>query len=72
MQELPAAVRQNLPDFAVSTHLYTDDAPSRMVRINGQLLREGQFLAAELKLEEITPEGVIFSYHNYRFRVGLK
>ena len=72
LQELPASIRQGLPDFAVSTHLYAGDSPSRMVRINGQLLKEGQFLTAGLKMEEITPEGVIFSYHNYRFAVGLK
>ena len=72
LQELPVSIQQGLPAFAISTHLYTGDAPSRLVRINGQILREGQFLTAGLKLEEITSEGVIFSYQNYRFRVGLK
>jgi len=72
LQELPASLRQSLPDFAISTHLFASDASSRMVRINGQLLREGQFLTAGLKLEEITFEGVVFSYQKYRFLVGLK
>jgi len=72
LQELPASLRQSLPDFAISTHLFASDASSRMVRINGQMLREGEFLSAGLKLEEITFEGVVFSYQKYRFRVGLK
>lgn len=72
LQELPVSIQQSLPAFAISTHLYASDTSSRVVRINGQTLREGQFLTAGLKLEEITSEGVIFSYHNYRFRVGLK
>ncbi len=72
LQELPTSLRQSLPDFAISTHLFASDASSRMVRINGQSLREGQFLTAGLKVEEITSEGVVFSYQNYRFRVGLK
>jgi general secretion pathway protein B len=72
LQELPASLRQGLPDFAISTHLFSSDVSSRMVRINGQLLREGEFLNAGLKLEEITFEGVVFSYQKYRFRIGLK
>lgn len=72
LKELPASVQQTLPDFAVSTHLYSSDEASRMVRINGQMLREGQYLTTGLKLEEITADGAIFSYHGYRFRIGLK
>lgn len=72
LKELPLSLQQSLPAFAISTHLYASDTSSRVVRINGQILREGQFLTAGLKLEEITSEGVIFSYQNYRFRVGLK
>jgi general secretion pathway protein B len=72
LKELPVSLQQNLPDFSISTHLYSGDATSRMVRINGQMLREGEHLSAGVKLEEITPDGVIFSFENYRFRVGLK
>jgi general secretion pathway protein B len=70
--ELPVSIRQSLPDFTISTHLYSSDASSRLVRINGQMLREGQFLSAGVKLEEITSDGMIFSYQGYRFRVALK
>ncbi len=72
LHDLPSSIRQGLPSFAISTHLYASDASSRVVRINGQVLREGQFLAEGLRVEEIIAEGVIFSYRNYRFRVGLK
>ena len=72
LKELPLSLQQTLPDFAISTHLYSTDETSRMVRINGQMLREGQFLSAGLRLDEISADGVIFSYHGYRFRIGLK
>lgn len=72
VKELPADMQQNLPDFSISTHLYAGDTASRVVRINVQMLREGQYLSAGLKLEEITPDGVVFSLDNYRFRVGLR
>jgi general secretion pathway protein B len=72
VKELPASLQQNLPDFSISTHLYSGDTTSRVIRVNGQMLREGQILSAGLKLEEITPDGVIFSFQNYRFLVGLR
>ncbi len=72
VMELPTPIQQGLPAFAISAHIYSNDPASRMVKINGQMMREGQDLAAGLKLDEITPNGVIFSYQNYRFRVGLK
>ncbi len=72
LSELPLPVRQNLPDFLVSVFLYSDDPTSRLVRINGQMMKEGQYLNPGLKLEEIVPSGVIFSYQNYRFLIGPK
>ncbi len=70
--ELPASIQQGLPAFIISAHIYSTDPASRMVKINGRMMREGQDLAAGLKLEEISPNGVIFQYQNYRFRIGLK
>ncbi|MDH4233252.1 MAG: general secretion pathway protein GspB [Nitrospirota bacterium] len=72
LKELPLSIQQKLPAFSISVSLYSDDPSSRMARINGQVIREGQYLTAGLKLEEITPDGVIFIYQNYHFRVGLK
>ena len=72
LKGLPLSIQQSLPAFAISVAVYSNDPTSRMVKINGQLMREGQYLTAGLKLEEISPDGVIFSYQNYRFRVGMK
>lgn len=72
LKDLPLSIRKGLPDFTISVAVYSDDPSSRMVKINSQLMREGQYLADGLKLEEITTDGVIFSYKNYRFRLGLK
>ncbi|HWR57311.1 MAG TPA: general secretion pathway protein GspB [Thermodesulfovibrionales bacterium] len=70
--ELPSIIRQGLPQFSISTHVHSGDPTSRLIRINGQTLREGQELSAGLRLEEITSDGVIFAYQNYRFRVGVR
>lgn len=72
LNDLPSPVKQHLPDFSVSVFLYSDDPAARMVRINGQLLKEGQYLTEGVKLEEIIPDGLIFSYREYRFHLRLK
>ncbi len=72
LKDLPLSIQQSLPAFTISVSVYSNDPDSRMIKINGQTLQEGQYLTAGLKLEEITRDGAIFSYQNYRFRVGIR
>lgn len=72
LQELPPSIRQHLPAFSVSALLYSSNPGSRMVRINEQMMHEGQDLSAGLKLEEITRDGVVLRYQKYRFSVAVK
>src|SRR4030042_3115092 len=72
LNEVPLSLQQRHPTFAISVSLYSDDPAFRMAKINGQVMKEGQYLTAGLKLEEIIPDGVILMYQNYRFRVGLR
>lgn len=71
LNEVPQSVRDLLPDMSSFAHVYSVDPALRMVSINGQVVREGQVLGNEVKLEEIKPDGVVFSYRDYRFQVGL-
>lgn len=68
MAELPAAIRQEIPKMSISGHVYSAEAEGRLVGINDQLVREGESPAPGLILEQITPDGMIFSYRKYRFR----
>lgn len=72
LMELPSSIRQNLPPFSVSALLYSSSPASRMVRINEQMMHEGQDLTEGVKLEEITRDGLVFSYRRYRFYVGAR
>lgn len=72
LNELPLSIRQSLPNFFISFFVYSDDTSSRMVKINGEMMQEDEYLTDNLRLEEITPDGVILKYQNYRFRVRLK
>jgi succinoglycan biosynthesis transport protein ExoP len=69
LDELPSSVKQDLPNLSISVFIYSDDASSRMARINGQMMREGEYLIAGLKLEKITLKGPIFRFQNYCFSV---
>ncbi len=69
--DLPPSVKTTLPEIKVSVHMYNPDPQSRLVRINDKSLKEGQELSPGLKVEEIIPGGVVFTYQGYRFRVKL-
>jgi len=69
--ELPLAIQQELPPMSVSVHAYSGKPADRLVDINGRLLHEGENVAPGLKLEQITPDGMILSYRGYTFRRGV-
>jgi general secretion pathway protein B len=72
LSELPLPLQQKLPAFVISAYIYSDEPNSRMVKINGKIRKEGQDIQEGVKLEEIKPDGIVLSYLNYLFRVGLK
>lgn len=71
MKELPASIRQGLPGISVSGLFYSDTPGSRVVVINGKLAHEGAEVAQGLILERIAPDGVIFHYGDYLFRITV-
>ena len=71
MTELPPAIQQEIPPLAISVHAYSSNPADRIVGINNRLLREGGNVPPGLTLDEITPDGMVFSYKGYRFRRGL-
>jgi hypothetical protein len=72
MAELPLTLQQEIPMMSISVHAYSGTPEKRLVRINDHLLHEGESLTPDLRLEQITPDGMIFSYKKYLFRHGLK
>ena len=72
VDELPAAVRNGLPELKVSLHSFSPEQRARLVRINDKTLGEGDVLSPGIRVEEITADGVVMSYEGYRFRVGVE
>ncbi|MBI5099522.1 MAG: general secretion pathway protein GspB [Nitrospirae bacterium] len=67
--DLPSAIQSELTPLSIFGHIYSDSPSARMVNINGQILREGETVRKNLRIEEITETGVIFSYQGTRFRI---
>jgi general secretion pathway protein B len=66
MGQLPASFREGLPEIRISVHSFTKDPASRLVRVNGSILREGQAVSG-LLVEEIRPDGILFIYKGQEF-----
>lgn len=63
---------QQVPEAALSLHVY-DPVPSRrFVFVNGQRAVEGDTLPDGLRVEQIVPEGVILDWNGNRFLVPLQ
>jgi general secretion pathway protein B len=71
MAELPVDVQRDLPAMQVMVHAYSARPGERMVGINNKLWHEGDEVAPGLKLEQITPEGMILNFKGHVFRRGV-
>jgi len=69
MSQLPLSIREGLPDLTITGHIYSNDPMSRLVNINGSLIREGGTVTTGLKVNEITESGVIFEYGEMLFHI---
>lgn len=72
MAELPLPIQQEIPAMTIQLHAYSGNPSERLVSINSRMLREGGSLTPDLRLEQITPDGMIFSYKGYRFQRSVR
>jgi general secretion pathway protein B len=70
LSELPASVRAELPKLLVSGHVWSEESSLRLLSVDDRLLHEGGEAAPGVSLLEITPEGAVFVFKGWRFRVG--
>lgn len=68
--ELPAELRATLPELAYAGHAYSIRPDERMIIINNSIKREGENIAQDLRLIEITWEGVVLKYKGVKFQVA--
>jgi general secretion pathway protein B len=71
MDELPFDVLQQIPVLEFSAHIYSSNPLQRSIVINGRFMEEGDRLAGDLFLNEITPDGAIFDFQGQLFHQGV-
>jgi general secretion pathway protein B len=69
MSQLPSDIKNELPRISINAHIYSNNPSSRVVNINGVVLREGEDVARGLTLKKITTSGVILTYKEHHFRI---
>ncbi len=65
--EAATAPGSGVPELRLDLHAYAVKPQERFVLINMKKLREGDSLPEGVKVETITPDGVILSHHGSRF-----
>jgi general secretion pathway protein B len=71
LADLPEAQRRELPPLVVSGAVQSPDPASRMLILDGQVLREGDAPAPGLVLERIGPRAAVLSLRGLRFELPL-
>jgi general secretion pathway protein B len=67
---LPATISAELPKLLVTGHVWSEEPSMRLLSVDDRLLREGGEAAPGVSLQEITPEGAVFVFKGWRFRVA--
>ncbi len=70
-KELPLTIQEDLRNMRFAGHAYSQDRSLRLIMINNKILHEGDPINADLRLSEITENGVILIYHGKRVRINL-
>ena len=66
LNELSAEQRREWPTVTIGGSIYSDNASSRFVMINGQVVREGESAAPGVTVERIGPKSVVLRWKDRR------
>jgi general secretion pathway protein B len=69
-QDLSEELRARMPSLSMSMHFFARDPDRRLVRINGRLMRQGDWLDDNLQLVEITGDGATLDFLGKAFALS--
>ena len=70
-KELPSSIKTSLPQLNIAGHTYSETPSQRMIIINNNILREGGAVTGDLRVVEITWQGIILDYKGTPFSMKL-
>ena len=68
--ELPEALRRELPQLTAGGAMYSENPANRLLVVNGQVLREGDSVAAGLVLEQIRLKSAVLNFRGQRYTIS--
>lgn len=71
LQDLPFASQAAIPEMKFSGHAYSPNPDLRMIMVNTSIAREGDLISPDVRLVEITENGLIMIFKDTLFRVEL-
>jgi len=66
-EDLPGSLQAVIPELHCAGHTYSTEPGKRMIIINNSILREGEKIDENLRLVEITWDGLILEFNGERF-----
>ena len=71
LAELPEALRREMAGLSINGSVYAEQPAARLVILNGQVFREGESPATDLRIEQIRPRSVVFNLRGQRFEMPM-
>lgn len=71
LHELPDYHQQSIPEMRFAGHVYSSSPSNRSIIINNSAMSEGDSIMAGLNVEQITSNGVVFSYQGVLFKMDI-
>lgn len=69
LNQLPQGIQSEIPQLKILGDIYSNSPDTRLININGDIYKEGDTVAKNLKVAEITETGVVLDYNGTRFFV---
>ncbi len=69
LRQKSAEFQRQLPELAVTIHVYSPEESQRILFINNREYRRGDQVQDGLRVEEVIPDGALLSLHGERFKL---
>ena len=71
LHELPDYQQQSIPEMNFAGHVYSSSPSNRSIIINNNAMSEGDSIIEGLNVEQITSNGVVFSFQGELFKMDI-
>lgn len=70
IEQAPNRLLAAMPALKISSHIYSTQANRRSIVVNGQRMMEGDFVATDMQILEITDQGMVVSAEDWALKIS--